>query len=219
MQEADLAALRTIGENLPKIWRATTTTAVDRKRILRLVIREAIVDQTRTPGRVWFKIVWQTGATSEHLLQRRVRAYRDAADPDGLRRRIVDLNATGAMDKQVAQALNREGFLTARAGAFTGGNVWLLRRRWDIPTVKINGVEANPPRWVDSSWSIQGAATALGVTPQTIFDYLARGLLTGHQLAKEQPWQIDLPPEQIDRLRAHAFKPGCRQSQRRGSRL
>jgi DNA invertase Pin-like site-specific DNA recombinase len=203
LDDEDHAALQALGENLPQIWRAPTTTAMDRKRILRFVIREVIIDQSRLPGRVWLKIVWQTGATSEHALVRRVRAYRDTADLDGLRRRIAELNAAGAMDKEVANILNHEGFLTARGGAFTGENVWLLRSRFDIPTVKINGVEANPPRWPDGRWSVQGAAAALGVTTQTIFDYLARGLLVGHQLAKGQPWQIDLSPEQIDRLRAH----------------
>jgi hypothetical protein len=203
LKDEDRAALQALGENLPQIWRAPTTTAMDRKRILRFVIREVVIDQTRLPGRVWLKIVWQTGAISEHALVRRVRSYRDTADLNGLRRRITDLNAAGAMDKEVATVLNQEGFLTARGGAFTGGNVWALRDRWCIPTVKINGVEANPPRWADGRWSVQGAATALGVTPQTIFDYLARGLLVGHQLAKGQPWQIDLSDEQIGRLRAH----------------
>lgn len=203
LKDEDRAALQALGENLPQIWRAPTTTAMDRKRILRFVIREVVIDRTRLPGRVWLKIVWQTGATSEHALVRRVRSYRDTADLNGLRRRITDLNAAGAMDKEVATVLNQEGFLTARGGAFTGGNVWALSDRWCIPTVKINGVEANPPRWADGRWSVQGAATALGVTPQTIFDYLARGLLVGHQLAKGQPWQIDLSDEQIGRLRAH----------------
>ena len=57
-------------------------------------------------------------------------------------------------------------------------------------------------RWPDGSFSVQGAAAALGVTPQTVFDYLDRGLLSGHQLTKGQPWQIDLSDEQINRLRA-----------------
>src|SRR5438874_1613114 len=38
-------------------------------------------------------------------------------------------------------------------------------------------------------------------SPQTVFDYLARGLLAGRQLAKGQPWQIELSDEQISRLR------------------
>ena len=162
-----------------------------------------ILDQKRLHGQVWLKILWQTGATSEHCLPRRVHAYKDHVDLDGLRRRITQLNAAGKMDKEIAEILNREGFVAAHGCAFKGGNVWLLRTRWDIPTVKINGADANPPQWPDGSYSIQGAAAALGVTTQTIFDYLARGLLAGHQLTKGQPWQIDLSTEQIHRLRAH----------------
>jgi hypothetical protein len=66
--------------------------------------------------------------------------------------------------------------------------------------VKINGVDANPMCWPDGSFSVQGAAAELGITPQTVFDYLARGLLTGRQLAKGQPWQINLSDEQIKRI-------------------
>ncbi|WFU39965.1 hypothetical protein QA640_37750 [Bradyrhizobium sp. CB82] len=79
----------------------------------------------------------------------------------------------------------------------------MLRTRWGIFTVKINGMEKKPMRWPDGSFSIQGAAAEVGATPQTIFDYLARGLLTGHQLAKGQPWQIELSDKQITQLRNH----------------
>ena len=92
--------------------------------------------------------------------------------------------------------------MAARGCKFKGENVWLLRKRWDIPTVKINGVSTNPMRWPDGSFSIQGAAAALGITTQTVFDYLARGLLAGRQRTKGQPWQIDLSHDQIKRLRA-----------------
>jgi hypothetical protein len=78
----------------------------------------------------------------------------------------------------------------------------LLRKRWNIPTVKINGIGSNPTRWPDGSLSIQGVALALGITTQTVFDYLGRGLLAGHQLTNGQPWQIELTDEQIHRLRA-----------------
>ena len=63
-------------------------------------------------------------------------------------------------------------------------------------------VLGNPLRWPNGSFSIQGVAAKLGITPQTVFHYLARGLLAGHQLTKGQPWQIDLSDEQINRLRA-----------------
>jgi hypothetical protein len=114
-------------------------------------VREVVLNQRRAHGQVWLKIVWQTGAISEHRLQRSVRAYRDYIDPERLRRRITELNGTGKMDKEIAAVLNREGFLSARGRAFRTENVWLLRTRWGIPTVKINGASANPMRWPDGS--------------------------------------------------------------------
>ena len=202
LSDADRAILLKLGENLPQLWHAATTSAAERKRLLRFIIREVVLDQTRALGQVWLKILWQTGASSEHSLQRRVHTYRDYIDLERLQRRIAALNAAGKMDKEIAAVLNREGFIAARGCAFQGENVWLLRKRWGIPTVKINGVSANPPRWLDGSYSVQGVAAALGITPQTVFDYLARGLLRGRQLAKGQPWQIDLADEQIEALRA-----------------
>ena len=199
---AERAALQGLGENLPRIWHAVTTAAADRKRILRFVVREVVLDQKRAQGQVWLKIIWQTGAASEHSLQRRVHTYRDYIDVERLRQRITELNGAGKMDKEIAAILNQEGFVAARGCAFKGENVWLLRTRWGIPTVKINGVGANPMRWPDGSFSIQGVAEELGITPQTVFDYLARGLLTGRQLTKGQPWQIELSEDQINRLRA-----------------
>lgn len=105
------------------------------------------------------------------------------------------------MDKEIAETLNREGFIGARGCLFQGENVWLLRKRWGLPTVKINGTDANPARWPDGTHSIQGVAAALDVTPQTIFKYLKRGLVTGRQMTKGQPWQIDLTDHQILHLR------------------
>jgi hypothetical protein len=202
LTEADRDALLKLGEDLPGIWHSPSTTASERKSILRLVIREVILDQKRERGQVWFKIHWQSGATSEHSLQRRVHTYGDYIDPEHLRRRVTELNAEGKMDKEIAATLDAEGFLAARGCRFRGENVWLLRKRWGVPTVKINGISANPARWFDGTYSVQGAAVALGITPQTIFDYLERGWLKGHQLVKGQPWQIDLSDNQIEVLKA-----------------
>ncbi|NGO56256.1 recombinase family protein, partial [Mesorhizobium camelthorni] len=204
LSEADRDGLLELGEDLPGIWHSSSTTAAERKSILRLIICEVVLDQKRLQGQVWLKILWQTGATSEHSLQRCVHTYSHYIDIDRLRARVTELNAAGKMDKEIASRLNAEGFIAARNCAFKGDNVWLLRRRWGVPTVKINGTSANPDRWPDGTYSVQGAAAALGVTPQTIFKYRARGLVEGRQLAKGQPWQIELTDELIETLRIRA---------------
>lgn len=187
LSECDRQGMQKLGEDLPGIWHAASTTPAERKGILRLIISEVVLDQKRLRGQVWFKILWQTGATSEHSLQRRVHTYGDYINLERLRSRVIELNAAGKMDREIAATLNVEGFVAARGCAFKGENVWLLRTRWGIPTVKINGTSANPDRWSDGTYSVQGSAAALGVTPQTVFDYLARGWLQGRQLTKGQP--------------------------------
>jgi hypothetical protein len=91
LNDIDRLALQHPGENLPRVWNAVTTSAAERKRLIRFVVREVVLDQKRTRGQVWIKTVWQTGATSEHCVQRRVHTYRDYIDLGRLRDRITAL--------------------------------------------------------------------------------------------------------------------------------
>lgn len=216
LQAEDHKVLEALASDLPALWRAPTTRPEERKRILRFIIQEVLLDQTRSRGEVWVKIIWQTGAVSEHRVWRRVQSYNDDyADLDYLRRRITQLNAEGLMDKQVATVLNDEGVVSARRRPFTYENVWLLRQRWGLLAAKLNPTGANPPRWPDGSYSVQGAAAAIGVTTQVIFDYLTKGLLTGRQITKGQPWKIDLTAEQVHQLQQRLSR--TRRSRKRAS--
>jgi len=204
ISDGDRREILALGEDLPRLWHAATTRSADRKQIVRLVIKEVTLDQKRRRGYVWIKVVWQTGAVSEHWLQRGVQSYAQHADQDRLRQRIAELNGQQKMDGEIADILNEEAFRTAHGPPFSGNMVHLLRKRWNISTVKINGTAVNPPKWPDGSYSVQGAAAVIGITPQTIFDWLRKGWLTGKQLAKGMPWQISLSPEQATALRACA---------------
>ena len=191
-----------LGEDLPKLWGAAS--AVERKHILRLVIKEVILDQRPASGQVWMRIVWQTGAVSEHKVRRTVNSYRNYADIGTLEARVRDLAAAQKIDREIAVTLTAEGLLSAHGRPFSGGEVHILRKRWQIPTVKINGTAPNPPRWPDGTYSVQGAAAALSVSTQTVFKWLQKGRLSGRQLAKGMPWQITLSTPQIAELRTQA---------------
>jgi len=199
--EADRQTIMQLGSDLPFLWQAETTTNADRKQMLRLVIREVIVDGRRVHGQVWFQINWQTGGHEEFCYKRSVRSYDQSADAEALEHRIRELNAAQKIDAQIATILNTEGYQTARLHhPFTGNMVWLLREKWHIPTVKINGKEHNPAQWEDGSYSVHGAAAHLGVNPSTIHHWLKVGKLTGYQLAKGMPWKIYLTDEDVIQL-------------------
>lgn len=137
-----------------------------------------------------------------HQVQRRVQSYAICVSTPKLEHRIRELARTGRFDREIADVLNAEHFMSARGVPFQSNNVHLLRRRFGIRTAKINGVEDNPMRWPDGTYSIQGAAEALGITTQTVFKWLRRGRLAGHQLRVGQPWKIELSSAKIKILRS-----------------
>ncbi|MEI8396920.1 MAG: hypothetical protein WCF85_19500, partial [Rhodospirillaceae bacterium] len=70
----------------------------------------------------------------------------------------------------------------------------------------INGTEQNPLRWPDGSYSVQGAAQTLSLSPVTVFVWIRKGRLLARQIAKGMPWQIDLSEQQIAEIKAHSHR-------------
>lgn len=204
-----------LGENLPAVWHAATTTAADRKRLLRLIIREVVLDKRRVRGKVWIQITWQTGACTEEWLQRRVLAYREHAQVEQLEQRVRELHAAGQVDTAIAEVLNSEGFQTSKGGAFNGRAVWYLRRQWGLPPVAT--LSRVTPVGSERIVTAEEAAQLIGVYPTTIYKWLRTGRLPGVQVRAGLPWKVVVTSETIDRLRdygagarrvkrAHRFK-------------
>jgi hypothetical protein len=63
--------------------------------MLRLVIREVIVDSKRADGQVWVQINWQAGAQEQFWYQRRVHSYAVFAGAQALEQRIREQSVSG----------------------------------------------------------------------------------------------------------------------------
>ncbi len=199
--QADREAIVALGSDLPTLWQAPTTTNEERKQMLRLMIREVIVDSKRANGQVWVQINWQTGAQEQFWYQRRVSSYAVFAGAQALEHRVRELNAAGLMDAQIAATLEHEGYQTpGLVHPITSKIVCHLRHQWQIPTVKLNKNQHNPAQWEDGSYSVEGAAAKLGVGQDTIFNWLKTGRLKGEHLARSMPWKIYLTEEDVIRL-------------------
>jgi len=201
----DRQDIMALGADLPGVWHSPSTTPAERKQILRFVIKQVTVDQKRMTGKVWFKVVWQTGAITEHWYNRRVHSYREHAQAERIRKRIRELHAEGKLDDEIANALNAEGLRTSRQCSFNHNTIWLLRRRFGLPPVKHYG--RLPKRWEDGTYSVQGAAEAIGVYVGTIHKWIRTGRIYGEQLRKGTPWKIYLSDQEIRKLdRINSFK-------------
>ena len=195
----DREQILALAQDLPTVWWAATTTAADRKQMVRQLIDSVLVDNRRSVGRTWFQINWRTGATSAHWRVRTVRGYAEYAESEQLETRIRELHSEHLMDAAIATVLNNEGFRTSHGQRFRGPLVYLLRKRWGLATWNPNG--PNPVRWEDGTYSVAAAAELLGVYPGTIWLWLRKGVLNGCQLGNGTPWHISLREDEIFRIR------------------
>ena len=201
LTQADREAIVALGSDFPTLWQAETTTNEERKQMVRLVIREVIVDSKRAGGQVWVQINWQTGAQEQFWYQRRVSSYAVFTGTQALEQRVRELNAAGLIDAQIAATLEREGYQTpGLVHPITSKIVCHLRARWKIPTVKLNNNQQNPAQWEDGSYSVEGAAAKLDVDQSTIFTWLKTGRLNGEHLGRSMPWKISVTEEDERRL-------------------
>jgi len=200
---AERNALLALGQDLPAVWQATTTTSADRKQILRLLIQSVAIDAKRRRGYVWYKIVWQTGATESHWRVRRVPSLNEHPQLERLQERLCELSRAHQSDADSAAILNAEGFRSAHGHAFTRSNVWWLRQHWTLPSSKEVSTGPHPLRWADGTYSIAGAADAIGVTLGTVYLWVRQGRIQGQQISKGMPWKLILSEDDIVTLQTY----------------
>jgi hypothetical protein len=214
LTDEDRQQILALDEDLPKLWSAPTTTNADRKQIIRLIIKDVVLDQKRERGKLWFKINWQTGATTEHWIKRRTTSYREHADLEPMQARVRTLNAEGKTDNEIAAMLASEGYRTTKGGQINSVSVYRMRKCWGICANRQYEDGRNPQKWEDETYSVQGAATVIGVKASTMHRWLRGGLLDARQSGKGGAWKIRLTAEQISCLREYAQQPQAKRQRK-----
>jgi DNA invertase Pin-like site-specific DNA recombinase len=197
LSAAEQHAVRQLGEDLPAVWQAPTTTAVDRKRLLRLVMLEVtltVETQTRSATCV---ITWSGGAHTTHQVTLPPLGWhcwteRDVVD------RIRHLAHT-TPDHQIAAHLNAEGLRTKTGKVWTYQRVFSLRKSYQIPTacpVRPQHAQARG----DGLVSAKTAAQILRVSPSLVPYWVTHGVLVGDQRVAASKLWVRLTAEDIARL-------------------
>ncbi|HET7372327.1 MAG TPA: recombinase family protein [Gemmatimonadaceae bacterium] len=204
---SDRAALRSIARDLRAVWRAETTTAADRKAMLRLVVQMISLEPVDLPRRgTRVRIQWTSGAIDEHIIDRP--ANRTAPK---LATRIQELlNSDDGLDnRQIAKRLNDEGALTAKRMRWTEDAVQHVRNTHGLRRPRRLHRSALPERHPDTGhYSIPGIAKRLAVTTKVVRGWVARGVIPAHQAHHRgyQAWWLRIDDKlmvKLERL-AHA---------------
>src|SRR4051794_18298574 len=184
LTDSERDALARLARDLPRLWKAETTTTRDRKQLMRALISEVIVTVHAAERRAAVEICWEGGARTELAVRLNARGPETRRLPEdtlALIRRLAEHHP----DRQIAAILPRQGRRTGTGLTFTEGRVKAARQRAGIPA-------APPPERGSETVTIAQAATELGVSIFTIRRWLRDGLLPGEQTTPAAPWRIRL---------------------------
>jgi hypothetical protein len=189
----ETAWLNRAGADLRAVFEAPTTTARDRKQLLRALIDEVIVTVDVDNHHATGRIVWQGGATCDISVVLPRRGVDNARRTEQETVELVRRLAAHYDDATIARLLGRQGHLTATGLPFTTERVASLRRLHGIPghqTTVRRDVNVTPPDDDVIVVNVNQAEQILGTSRATLYRWLADGFIAGEQDTPGAPWRI-----------------------------
>jgi DNA invertase Pin-like site-specific DNA recombinase len=172
-----------LAEDLEALWSRPDTDARLKKRIVRTLMREVVVDVDATAGEVILIIHWKGGVHTELRLPRRRRGHNShQSSPELIE--AVRVLARICSDDLIAGTLNRNGLLTGRGNRWTRERVTALRSHHTIPCFSAERAAAEG--WMN----LTRAAAFLGISPRTLRLAIDRQEIEAQHPLPDGPWVL-----------------------------
>ena len=181
-----------LARNVPRLWHAPSTQAKDRKRMLRLLIKDITVEKSTTPKQLLVHIRWQGGACSERVVQLPLNMPDRVRYPDAVVQRVREL-AQNLPDAEIAAQLKRDSYTSAKGKPYSVEMIRWIRWRYQIPPATLKTPE---------ELTVQQVAQQFGVRPGVVYYWLEHGIITtARRLNDGMPYWITLKPADQEKLR------------------
>jgi hypothetical protein len=181
-----------LARDLPRLWHAPSTQAKDRKRMLRLLIKDITVEKSSVPKQLLVHIRWQDGACGERVVALPLNIPDRMRYPDAVVQRVREL-AESLPDAEIAAQLNREGHTSAMGKQYTTKIIHWIRWRYHIPPATLKHPE---------ELTVQQIAQKFGVGIGVVYYWIEHGVITtARQLNDGMPYWITLKPADEEKLR------------------
>jgi hypothetical protein len=186
LDAAEQGAVRRLAADLPALWSAETTTDVDRKRLLRLVVAEVVLTVDAPARRAEIAVVWTGGATSRHEVRCPPLGQHVRTDAATIRR-LGEL-ARHHPGHRIAARLNAEGLATRTDKPWTYARVHSMRKEHGIASACPLHTRGAVER-ADGLVPVKVAAQRLGVSPSLLHVWVRHGVLAHDQrLSASRVW-------------------------------
>jgi hypothetical protein len=197
----ETARIRALADDIPALWRAPSTSGVERQIILRALVEQVVVEVLGRSERVAVSIRWAGGFESRHEIRRAVGKFEQLESADVIRTRIVALNRQGWTHAAVAAQLNADHHRAASGGPFTAPIVSQLCRQFRADGLLSNRdpVSPNGDDGPSEYWRLGELAQHLGIKPATLSTWRRRGWVHAERVG--QRWNLWADADELARLR------------------
>jgi DNA invertase Pin-like site-specific DNA recombinase len=128
LTEEERAGIAELSQDLPAIWSAETTTAQERKQLMRMAIESVQLDGIRQAGQIEIQIHWRSGTVTDHIVKRSAPGEGSLKTPEEAVLQIHEMARQNSYD-EIAAHLNRTGLRTAFGRCYTSQHVGYICRR------------------------------------------------------------------------------------------
>ena len=184
--------VRLLANDLPRLWRAPSTSAKDRKRILRLLLKDITLEKQAPTQQAILHLRWQGGATEDLAVQLPPKAADRWRYPEAFVNQLRQL-AQHHTDHQIAQTLNDEARRSAKGQAFTAKMVGWIRGQHGIPA---------PVLHQPGELTVRQLSQKFAVSQHVVYYWLAKGLVQARRLKPKKQMWITLTPQKEQELQA-----------------
>jgi len=170
-----------LAADLEAVWNGPHADVRLKKRLVRTLIEEVVVDVDGEAGEIILVIHWKGGVHTELRLPRRRRGQNSSqASPEIVE--AVRVLARICSDDLLASTLNRNSLLTGRGNRWTRERVTALRTYHEIPCYDRHRRES-------AGWmNLTEAAAVLGISPRTLRLAVERGEIQANHPMADGPW-------------------------------
>jgi hypothetical protein len=201
LSEEERNRLLQLGSNLNAVWNDPSAPIDLKKRIIRTLINEIVVDVSHPRATIDMQIHWAGGVHTPLIVHKN----KSGRNSNAVDRDVVELVRELALvqpDPYIASTLNRLGYHTGTGKTWNETRVKHLRNYNQIPVLV---------RGTDRSWlTLEEAAATLKTGVTVVRTMIRKELLPARQVAKHAPWTIkreDLERPEI-RNYVKATRPG-----------
>lgn len=194
LSELDKQAIFTLGQHFVEAWHHEACPMSLKKKIIRCLIKEIMVDVDHDQQLLNFTVHWQGGSHSSLTIPRPLpanQAHKTAIED----LEVIEKMAARYSDAEIAQVLSKLGRKTGKGNRWTQSSVRLIRRKYEFKPA------AN--QQADGILNMAQAKRYCGVSDSTIMRLITDKILPAKQVVPFAPYEIkqsDLDSEPVSSI-------------------